>query len=253
MLFLISPAKTLDESPTVLEMASEIPFPKETQELVAILRKFDANEIAKLMEVSEKIAKLNQERFLSFEKTFDKSNSKQALLMFKGEVYLGFELAKYTTAEYTFAQKHLRILSGLYGLLRPMDKIQPYRLEMGRNLMTKKGKNLYEFWGNKITTAINTAMAASESAILINLASQEYFAAVNQEKIKGKILNISFKDNRNGKLQIISFNAKKARGLMANYIIMNKITEHEALKSFQENGYIWREDLSNESEWVFVK
>lgn len=253
MLFLISPAKTLDESPTALEMASEIPFPKETQELVAILRKFDANEIAKLMEVSEKIAKLNQERFLSFEKTFDKSNSKQALLMFKGEVYLGFELAKYTTTEYTFAQKHLRILSGLYGLLRPMDKIQPYRLEMGRNLMTKKGKNVYEFWGNKITTAINTAMAASESAILINLASQEYFAAVNQEKIKGKILNISFKDNRNGKLQIISFNAKKARGLMANYIIMNKITEPEALKSFQENGYIWREDLSNESEWVFVK
>lgn len=253
MLIVISPAKTLDESPSSLEMASEIPFPKETQELVATLRKFDADAIAKLMEVSEKIAKLNQERFLSFAKAYTPQNAKQALLMFKGEVYLGFDLAKYSESEYEFAQKHLRILSGLYGLLRPLDRIQPYRLEMGRNLETKKGKNLYEFWENKITSAINEALKATESNILINLASQEYFAAINTAKVKGKILTISFKDNRNGKLQIISFHAKKMRGLMANYIIMNKITEIESLKSFAENGYLWREDLSSEVEWVFVK
>lgn len=253
MLIVISPAKTLDESATQLELATEIAFPKQTHELVSVMRKLDSDSIAKLMDVSDKIAKLNLQRFQSFSKEFSTENSKQALLMFKGDVYLGFDLAKYGVEEYEFAQQHLRILSGLYGLLRPLDKIQPYRLEMGRNVATKKGKNLYEFWGNKITTAINEAMAATESNILINLASQEYFAAVNKSKVKGKILNITFKDNKNGQLQLISFNAKKARGLMANYIILNKLTSPESLKGFHENGYSWREDLSSETEWVFIK
>ncbi len=253
MLILISPAKTLDESPTSLERATEIPFPKETQQLVRVLRKFDADSMAKLMDISEKIAKLNRERFLSFAKEFTPENSKQALLMFKGEVYLGFDLAKYGAEEYEFAQKYLRILSGLYGLLRPLDSIQPYRLEMGRNIETSKGKSLYEFWGDKITTALNKSLAATASNLVINLASQEYFAAINPQKVKGKILTISFKDNKNGLLKIISFNAKKMRGLMANHIIVHKLTSPESLKSFVENGYAWREDLSNEREWVFVK
>jgi cytoplasmic iron level regulating protein YaaA (DUF328/UPF0246 family) len=255
MLFIISPAKTLDFSPSPLniQLRSAIAFPKETQALVSILKKMSAKEISEFMEVSDKIGELNYMRFQSFGKAFTPQNAKQALLAFKGEVYLGLETQKYSEAEYEFAQKHLRILSGLYGLLRPMDLIQPYRLEMGRALANKKGNNLYEFWGDKITKALKEHLEKVEGEFLVNLASQEYFKAVKSAKFKGKIINIHFQDERKGKLQTISFNAKKARGLMANEIILNKITNPQDLKAFSGNGYVFREGISTENEWFFVK
>ena len=255
MLFIISPAKTLDFSPSPLDiqLRSAISFPKETQTLVAILKKMSAKEISEFMEVSDKIGELNYTRFQDFGKAFTPQNSKQALLAFKGEVYLGLETQKYSEEDYAFAQKNLRILSGLYGLLRPLDFIQPYRLEMGRALVTKKGNNLYEFWGDKITKALNELLQQTESKFLVNLASQEYFKVVKQAKFKGKIIHIHFQDERKGKLQTISFNAKKARGLMANEIILNKITNPQDLKAFSENGYLFREAISSENDWFFVK
>lgn len=253
MLFVISPAKTLDFSPSPITLSSGIDFPKETQTLVSILRKMSAKEISDFMDVSDKIGELNYERFQRFGKAFTPQNSKQALLAFKGEVYLGLETEKYANAEYEFAQKHLRILSGLYGLLRPLDLIQPYRLEMGRALANKKGKNLYEFWGDKITKALTKHFEKTESMFLVNLASQEYFAAIQPQKFKGKIIHIHFQEYRNGKLQTIAFNAKKARGLMANEIILNKITNPNDLKAFSLQNYAFKEDISTENAWFFVK
>ncbi|MFN0202111.1 MAG: peroxide stress protein YaaA [Bacteroidia bacterium] len=253
MIAIISPAKTLDFSASPITEATQAQFQKETQALLKILRKQKVSEIAALMSVSDKIAELNYARYQTFADDFTAENSKQALYAFKGDVYLGFELEKYQQAELDFAQKHLRILSGLYGLLCPLDYIQPYRLEMGTRLATPKGKNLYEFWGDKITKAVNEALKTSDSDILLNLASQEYFEAVQPEKVKGKVLHVHFKEERKGKLQIISFNAKKARGLMANFLIQEKITEPEALKDFCEQGYLFSEEHSTDSDWVFLK
>lgn len=253
MLFIISPAKTLDLSPSPIQTFSEIAFPKETQALISILKKKSAKEICDLMDVSDKIGQLNYERFQNFKKEYTQENAKQALFTFKGEVYLGFELAKYGEAEYAFAQQHLRILSGLYGLLRPLDLIQPYRLEMGTSLENKKGKNLYEFWGNKIAKNLTQTLTEGGNEYLINLASQEYFAAVQAKNFKGKIIHIHFQEYRNGKLQTISFNSKKARGVMANEIILNKITNPQDLKAFHQLNYHFKEDISTETEWFFIK
>ncbi len=253
MLIILSPSKTLDLSPSPLQTATQPVFQKELKTLVKIMRRFSAPKIAELMEVSDKIAELNQERYQNFSDTFDPSNSKQALLTFKGDVYLGFDLEKYSETEFEYTQTHLRILSGLYGLLKPLDYIQPYRLEMGIGLENPKGKNLYEFWGDKITKELNDSLKNFAEKTLVNLASQEYFAAVMPKKLKGKLITIHFKELRNGKLQVISFNAKKARGKMANYAIQNHITEAESLKGYTEDGYIFHPAYSNETEWVFVK
>lgn len=250
MITLISPAKTLDLSSTDISLATEPNFKTDIKALVSIMKKKSATDIQKLMKVSENIAQLNKERYHQFNRDFTKDNSKQALLAFKGDVYRNMEVDSYSKEDFAFAQDHLRILSGLYGLLRPMDLIQPYRLEMGISLENKKGKNLYEFWGTKISKAINEA---AQGAPIINLASQEYAKSINLKALKSPIIHVNFKEYRDGKYKLIGIFAKQARGMMANYIIKNKIDAPEKLKLFNEEGYEYAEQLSKDNEWIFVR
>lgn len=253
MLVIISPAKTQDFSTQErTKEYSEPSFLKESTQLVKALRKHSPEQIAALMSVSDQIAALNYNRFKSFKTPFTPENAKQALLAFKGDVYTDIDVAHYTAVDFKFAQQHLRILSGLYGLLRPLDLIQPYRLEMKIKLSNSRGKNLYEFWGDRITKELNAGLDATNST-LINLASAEYFKAVNTRLFKGKIITPIFKDHKNGDYKIIAFYAKRARGMMTDFIIKNKIQEPEQLKIFQEGGYTYNDPLSNDHEWVFTR
>ncbi|MDX5337751.1 MAG: peroxide stress protein YaaA [Cyclobacteriaceae bacterium] len=250
MLILISPAKTLDYSDPHIQDFTQPDFSADVKTLVQVMKKKSAKEIAELMDISENLAQLNEQRYKTFQKEFSFENSKQALLAFKGDVYTKIEVDEYTAEDFDFAQNHLRILSGLYGLLKPLDLIQPYRLEMGTRLETKKGKNLYEYWGTKIAKAINQAAAGKT---IINLASQEYFKAVDKKTLSSKVITIQFKEYKGGKYQIIGFFAKQARGLMTNFAIKHKITDPEALKGFHEDGYEFSEPQSTTEEWVFVR
>ncbi len=250
MITLISPAKTLDLSSTDYTLSSQPTFTKEIQSLVSIMKKKSSADIQKLMKVSENIGELNQKRYKNFEKEFNRENSKQALLTFKGDVYRNMDVDQYNEKDFEFAQDHLRILSGLYGLLKPMDLIQPYRLEMGISLKNKKGKNLYEFWGEKIAKAIDEA---SNGETVIDLASKEYAKAVNLKALKSPIVHVNFKEFRNGKYKIVGTLAKQARGMMANYIIKNKINDPEQLKLFNEEGYEFSEPESKGNKWIFVR
>ncbi|MFC4872729.1 peroxide stress protein YaaA [Negadavirga shengliensis] len=250
MITLISPAKTLDLSATDVSLHTQPEFQKETSELVGIMKKKNKNDIQGLMKVSENIAALNEERYQQFVDKFTLSNSKQALLLFKGDVYTQIDVEDFSKEAFDFAQKHLRILSGLYGLLKPMDLIQPYRLEMGIPLKNKKGKNLYEFWGRKIAGAIDKA---ANHEPVINLASQEYFKAVDTNCLKAKVVNPVFKEYKNGNYKVIGIYAKQARGMMTNFIIKNRINEPEKLKTFNENGYEYAENLSSKDDWVFIR
>ncbi len=253
MLFVLSPSKTLDfEEPRFTEY-SEPDFLNESQELVNILKKKKVKDLKSLMSISDNLAVLNARRYDAFEQPFTLNNSKQAVLAFKGDVYTGLNSDVLNEEDLRFAQDHLRILSGLYGLLRPMDLIQPYRLEMGTRLKNKKGKDLYSFWGDKITYQINEALVNHEEKVLVNLASKEYFKAVNTKKLEGDLLTISFKEYRDDQYKVIAFNAKKARGMMSRYIIQNRIDEVEKLKAFDWEGYFFNPDLSDEREWVFTK
>jgi cytoplasmic iron level regulating protein YaaA (DUF328/UPF0246 family) len=202
------------------------------------------------MHLSEALATLNAERYQTFMDTFSPDNSKQALLAFKGEVYAKMEADQFTAEELEFAQQHLRILSGLYGLLKPLDLMQPYRLEMGTKLKTKKGDSLYDYWGTKISKALN---AAGEGRTLVNLASQEYFKAVDKKTLKLPVITIHFKEHKEGSYQVVGFFAKQARGLMARFAIQNRITDPEQLKTFNEEGYEFAERLSSAQDWVFVR
>ncbi|TFV93242.1 peroxide stress protein YaaA [Algoriphagus kandeliae] len=250
MLILISPAKTLDYSTPKIDKYSQPDFTTDIKSLVGVMKKKSAKDIAKLMSVSENLAQLNEERYKTFQKDFTPDNSKQALLAFKGDVYTKIDVDNYSEEDFEFAQEHLRILSGLYGLLKPLDLIQPYRLEMGTKLETKKGKNLYEYWDKKIAKAIN---AAAEGAPIINLASQEYFKAVDLNTLKSPVINIHFKEYRDGEHKVIGLFAKQARGKMTNFAIKNRITYPEDLKTFNEEGYEFSEPLSSDSDWVFVR
>ncbi|UJP65448.1 peroxide stress protein YaaA [Mongoliitalea daihaiensis] len=247
MITLISPAKTLDLSSSQLEMTTQPDFKKETFELVGIMKKQKTEDLIKLMGISEKLAELNATRYKNFQKTFDIDNSKQALLAFKGDVYTKMDVENYSQEDFDFAQENLRILSGLYGLLKPLDLIQPYRLEMGTKLQNKNGKNLYEFWGKRIAKAINES---AKGTPLVNLASQEYFKAVDTSIIKSEIISPVFQEYRNGEYRIIGLFAKQARGLMTDYIIKNRIQDPEQLKLFNIEGYEWAGD---EKEWRFVR
>jgi uncharacterized protein len=249
MITIISPAKTLDLSTTDITLSTEPVFKKDIQELVGIMKEKSAADIKQLMGVSENLAQLNEERYKTFQKKFTPNNSKQALLAFKGDVYQQLEVEKYGEKELDFAQKHVRILSGLYGLLRPLDLIQPYRLEMGTRLENQKGKDLYQFWDSKIAEALNDL----KKETIINLASQEYFKAVDKKALKATVIAPTFKEYRDGKYKIIGIFAKKARGLMTNYIIQNKIDIPEKLKVFNEEGYEFSDKLSTDKEWVFVR
>ena len=250
MLLVISPAKTLDYSHPEYSAHTQPEFTSEVKDLVGVLRKKSPAQISKLMHLSEALATLNAERYQTFMDTFSPDNSKQALLAFKGEVYAKMEADQFTAEELEFAQQHLRILSGLYGLLKPLDLMQPYRLEMGTKLKTKKGDSLYDYWGTKISKALN---AAGEGRTLVNLASQEYFKAVDKKTLKLPVITINFKEHKEGSYQVVGFFAKQARGLMARFAIQNRITDPEQLKTFNEEGYEFAERLSNAQDWVFVR
>ena len=247
MIVLISPAKTLDLSTTDNVIYTTPDFQKETRELVSIMKKKSTEEIKKLMRVSENIAELNERRYQDFKKTFEPTHAKQALLTFNGDVYTKIDVENYDDADFEFAQAHLRILSGLYGLLKPMDLIQPYRLEMGIRLGNKNGNNLYEFWGTRIAKAINEV---ANKRPIINLASQEYFKAVDQKTIESTVISPLFQEYRNGKFQTIGLFAKQARGMMTNYIIKNRVEDPEQLKLFNEAGY---QLTGDEKDWRFVR
>ncbi|MFJ3457540.1 peroxide stress protein YaaA [Scandinavium goeteborgense] len=254
MLILISPAKTLDYQ-------SDLPTARYThpelldysQQLISVARKLSAPQIGKLMSISDKLADLNATRFHDWHPDFTPQNARPAILAFKGDVYTGLQAEEFSEADFDFAQQHLRMLSGLYGVLRPLDLMQPYRLEMGIRLENTKGKDLYHFWGEVITHKLNEVLKAQGDDIVINLASDEYFRAVKPKVLQGKIIKPVFLDEKNGKFKVISFYAKKARGLMSRYIIENRLTKPEQLKAFDSEGYFFDEAASTDSELVFKR
>ncbi|MCE6003786.1 peroxide stress protein YaaA [Acinetobacter junii] len=254
MLALISPAKTLDyETALPTDTYTQPRLLEQSQQLIDVCRKLSATEIASLMTVSEKIANLNVERFRDWNAEFDFSNARQALFAFKGDVYTGLDAYHLKDHDIDFAQQHLRMLSGLYGLLRPLDLMMPYRLEMGTKLKNSRGNNLYEFWGSIITDQINQDLAEIDAKLLVNLASDEYYKSVNEKKIRAEIIKPVFLDQKNGKYKVISFYAKKARGLMARYLIENKLSQVEQLKAFDSEGYYFDAESSSDKELVFKR
>lgn len=254
MLALISPAKTLDyETALPTNDYTQPRLLDHSSTLIEVCRALSATEIAQLMQVSEKIAKLNVDRFRDWQPEFDFSNARQAIFAFKGDVYTGLDAYQFSASDIQFAQAHLRMLSGLYGLLRPLDLMMPYRLEMGTKLHNSRGGNLYAFWGEIITQQINQDLSESNAHILVNLASDEYFKAVHEDKIQAKIVKPVFLDQKNGKYKVISFYAKKARGLMARYMIQNQLTDCEQLFNFNLEGYYFDEKNSNQTELVFKR
>ncbi|KER03257.1 peroxide stress protein YaaA [Photorhabdus temperata] len=254
MLITISPAKTLDyESLLATEKYSQPELLDQSKQLISICRELTPAQIASLMGISDKLAGLNAARFGEWHADFTPENARQAILAFKGDVYTGMQAEIFSDREFDFAQAHLRILSGLYGVLRPLDLMQPYRLEMGIKLENKRGKDLYSFWGDLITEKINEALEQQGDNILVNLASDEYFKSVNTKKLAGKIIKPVFLDEKNGKYKIISFYAKKARGLMSRFIIQNQLTQADHLVEFNLDGYAFDESLSKGNELVFKR
>ncbi|HIF9247647.1 TPA: peroxide stress protein YaaA [Photobacterium damselae] len=254
MLIVVSPAKTLDyESPLVTEQYTLPKLTEHSQQLIDVCRELTPMDIARLMKVSDKIAGLNAARFAEWVPTFTPENARPAMFAFKGDVYTGLAAETMTAKQIAYAQQHFRMLSGLYGLLRPLDLMQPYRLEMGTKLENPRGANLYQFWGNIITDKVNLALAEQGDDILVNLASNEYFKSVKPKQVKGTIITPVFKDAKKGQYKVISFYAKKARGLMARYIIDNQIDSIEKLKEFDVAGYYFVAAESTATELVFKR
>jgi cytoplasmic iron level regulating protein YaaA (DUF328/UPF0246 family) len=254
MLTVISPAKTLDfDSPLTTRRATQPEFLEQSAALVEDARDLSPADIHSLMGVSENIAELNHRRFMNWAAPFGLDNARQSLFAFKGDVYTGLEAETLDSKQLTFAQKHLRILSGLYGVLRPLDLMQPYRLEMGLKFANRGGKNLYEFWGGEITGSLNKALKKSGSPVLVNLASNEYFKAVQPKDLDADVVTPVFKDLKGDKYRIISFFAKKARGQMARFIIDNELNEPEGLKKFRVDGYRYNKAESTARELVFTR
>lgn len=253
MLIVVSPAKSLNLDPIEQKGITKPRFMNETKELVAVMQKKSPKDLKKLMSISDKLADLNAERYQHFDFPFHKKNAKPCIFSFDGDVYRGLDIDQFTQEDIEYAQKHFRILSGLYGLLRPLDLMQAYRLEMGTKLAFKDFENLYEYWGDKIVKMINKDMKANGDKYLVNLASNEYFKSIQKDALKAPIVDIHFKEQRGDQLKIISFSAKKARGMMSRYIIQNKIESIEGLKGFTEADYIYNEDLSSEHELVFIR
>jgi cytoplasmic iron level regulating protein YaaA (DUF328/UPF0246 family) len=254
MLMLISPAKSLDyESPLATKKYSQPEFLNDSAELIETVRKLKVTDIQHLMDISPALADLNFGRFLNWHLPFTPDNARPAILAFKGDVYQGMQADTFSAKDFDFAQQHLRILSGLYGLLRPLDLMQAYRLEMGTALKNPRGNHLYDFWGDQLTQAINTVLARQKNPVLVNLASNEYFKAVKLKQITAPVITPVFKDLKNGQYKMISFYAKKARGLMSAYIIKNKITNVEDIKAFDSEGYYYSAEHSKAKEWVFLR
>ena len=254
MLTVLSPAKTLDyDTPPKTRKATQPQFLERAAALVDDARKLSPDDIRGLMGVSDNIATLNHERFMNWHPEFSLDNAKQAVLAFKGDVYTGLDAETLDSKDLSFAQKHVRILSGLYGLLRPLDLMQPYRLEMGLKFANQGGKNLYEFWGDDIATTLNKQLGKSGSRVLVNLASNEYFKAVKAKQLDAEVITPVFRDLKNGQYKMISFFAKKARGVMARYIVTEQINDPEALKKFSADGYRYSPEQSSAKEWVFLR
>jgi len=254
MLILLSPAKTLDfTTPAPTSLMSEPDFLSEAQILVKIMRDFDAADLGALMSVSEKIASLNVERFNIWQKATSTPKGKQALYAFLGDVYIGLDASKLKAREQATAQKQLRILSGLYGVLRPMDIIMPYRLEMGTRLKNPAGVNLYDYWQTKVTQTLNRDITQVEASFVLNLASNEYFKAVLAPSLIVPVLSPEFKDYKNGQYKVISFYAKKARGLMARFCLQHAILSPEGLQAFNLNGYYYNAKESTRLKPVFFR
>ena len=253
MLTVISPAKTLDyESPLPVGLSPTRPdFLADSAELIDILREYSPSQVASLMSLSDKLAALNVARFQSWQPDYAEPDARPALFAFKGDVYTGLDVERLLATDLDRAQQHLRILSGLYGLLRPLDLMLPYRLEMGTELVNSRGKQLYDFWGDRITLALNQALAEQGDEVLINLASNEYFRAVQTKKLKASIFTPQFKDEKNGQFKMISFFAKKARGLMARFAIENRVRSTRALRAFNAEGYALAPAASTPARLVF--
>ena len=249
MLAVISPSKTQDFSSSNVDVFTKMRQIEQSQILIDLLKTKTQGEIASLMSISDKLSKLNFDRFQTFSTPFTLTNAKQALLAFKGDVYNGIDAPSLSSQDLDFAQSCVRMLSGLYGVIRPLDLIQPYRLEMGTRLENDKGKNLYEFWRDKISQILNE----DESSVIINLASNEYFKGIDKKSLNAKIINIAFKELKGDTYKIIGIYAKRARGLMVNYMIKNRLTEPESLKDFNIEGYQFRQDMSDELTWVFTR
>jgi cytoplasmic iron level regulating protein YaaA (DUF328/UPF0246 family) len=254
MLIVVSPAKTLDyDTPAKTKVFTQPDYLDKSQELIHHLRQLSSLDISELMKVSTKIADLNFDRYESWHKRFTEKNAKQAVLAFKGDVYTGLDAETFTAKDFTFAQQHLRILSGLYGQLRPLDLMQPYRLEMGTKLSTDHGKNLYAFWGSTITEGLNAQLKKIKADTLINLASNEYFKAVKPKELKAEIITPAFKEFKDGDYKMIGIYAKKARGMLSRYIIKHQLSDPQDIKAFDEEGYQFSKKLSQGNTWVFSR
>lgn len=254
MLMVISPAKTLDyETPPITERFTLPQHLDHSQQLIELLRDYSPAQISELMHLSDKLAALNVARYGSWTAEFTPDNAKQALLAFKGDVYTGLNVDDFTDDDLLFAQQHLRMLSGLYGLLRPLDLMQPYRLEMGTKLVNPRGKDLYAFWGERISDWLNEALREQGDDVLLNLASNEYFSSVRRKALNARVIDVDFKDVKNGQYKIISFYAKKARGLMARWVIKERIAKPEQLSAFDYEGYRFSADESSANHLVFLR
>ena len=254
MLIVISPAKTLDfDTQSKTRSFTLPPFLDDSAELIDQLRGMTPQELGKLMGISPKLADLNAHRYHAWSLPFTSRNAKQAALAFKGDVYTGLDADTLSAADLKYAQNHLRILSGLHGVLRPLDLMQPYRLEMGTKLKTDRGDDLYAFWNGRINAALATALKKQKDNILVNLASNEYFKSVKAAELDARIIAPVFKERKNGEYKLISFFAKKARGLMSRYIIRNRLDNPEDLKDFDLEGYQYNEALSGEDRLVFTR
>ena len=255
MIILLSPAKTLDyETPLPTERFSISDHLEKSEELMNELRKRDPEDLSQLMSLSEKLSNLNFERNMNWEPPKTLSNeARQAIFAFKGDVYTGLSAYSLNKSEINFMDKHVRILSGLYGVLKPLDLIRPYRLEMGTKLRNDRGKDLYQFWGSDITNSINDSISTFKNKTILNLASVEYFSSVNPELLKGNVVSPIFKDYKKGKYKIISFYAKKARGLMTRYLIENKIDNSKDLSGFNYDGYKYSASDSTDQNPVFLR
>lgn len=254
MITLLSPAKTLDyENPDTLGDLTIPQFATQTNQLIRILKKKSTEDIKSLMHISDKLADLNKMRYKTFSKEYTAENSKSAIMAFKGDVYTGLGAESLNTADLAFANSHVRILSGLYGILLPFDRMQPYRLEMGTRLENKKGTNLYHFWGDTISKSLNKELEVLKTDTIVNLASNEYYKAVDQKKLKAKVINIDFREDKDGAYKFVSFFAKKARGSMTRYIVENKITNPSDLRGFDYDNYRYEENGSSEGQLLFVR
>lgn len=254
MIIVLSPAKTLDfESEPPTDKATEPLFPDRASELIDILSAKSPQEIGSLMSISDQLAELNFERYQDWEPTGGNGNSRAAILAFKGDVYQGLDVDRFGPRDFNYAQRHLRILSGLYGVLRPLDRIQPYRLEMGSKLKNPEGDDLYAFWGTTITEALNDDLASTRPKALINLASKEYFSSIRPERLDGRVVTPVFRDHKNGEYKVISFYAKRARGLMASWILRNRVNTLIGLEEFAEDGYRFSPDDSTRDQPVYLR